>query len=251
MFSLGILSKKPWIKSTLLLFSLFTIISFSAFAGWNCKEGKEKVTTKKITLENFTSVNFNLPGDLILKQVNEAAPKTLEVSINDDLHQYITTEIKDGQLIIAADPCIKSDDEMIFTLIVANLEKITVNGSGDVASEKPIKAEKLKLNINGSGDMELELEVAELKTNINGSGDIEVKGTCGNLSANINGSGDFEGEKFETKDADISIQGSGDVNLRVTGNLKATILGSGDVTYSGKPTNVQSNIIGSGDINGR
>jgi hypothetical protein len=97
----------------------------------------------------------------------------------------------------------------------------------------------------------LPLAYEKLKTSINGSGDVELSGKVANADININGSGDVEAEKLETVDAYVNINGSGDCNLRVTGNLKATIVGSGDISYSGKPQNVKSNVIGSGNIEGR
>ena len=121
--------------SFLLLFS-FVLITSTACAGWNCKEGKEKPTTEKRNLENFSAIEMNIQGDIKLVVVNENAPKTVEINTNADLIQYITTEIKDGKLIIDSDPCIDPDGDLIFTLTVSNLEKITINGSGDVEAEK-------------------------------------------------------------------------------------------------------------------
>lgn len=236
--------------SFLLLFS-FVLITSTACAGWNCKEGKEKPTTEKRNLENFTAIEMNIQGDIKLVVVNESAPKTVEINTNADLIQYITTEIKDGKLIIDSDPCIDPDGDLIFTLTVSNLEKITINGSGDITSEKELSGQELSIQINGSGDVKLPLNFERLKTSINGSGDLELTGKVANADININGSGDVEAEKLETVDADVNINGSGDCNLRVTGNLKATIVGSGDISYSGKPQNVKSNIIGSGNIEGR
>ena len=194
---------------------------------------------------------MNIQGDIKLVVVNENAPKTVEINTNADLIQYITTEIKDGKLIIDSDPCIDPDGDLIFTLTVSNLEKITINGSVDITCEKELSGQELSIQINGSGDVELPLAYEKLKTSINGSGDAELSGKVANADININGSGDVEAEKLETVDADVNINGSGDCNLRVTGNLKATIVGSGDISYSGKPQNVKSNVIGSGNIEGR
>jgi len=236
--------------STFILLS-FVLITSNACAGWNCKEGKEKPTTEKRNLENFTAIELNIQGDVKLMVVNENSPKTIEINTNADLIQYIKTEVKDGKLIIDADPCIDPDGDLIFTLTVSNLDQITINGSGDIMCEKEMTGEKLKIQINGSGDVELNLNYNELDANINGSGDAELTGKVAEADISINGSGDVKAEKLETTNTEVNINGSGDCNIKVVGELKATIVGSGDITYSGKPQNVKSSVIGSGNIEGR
>lgn len=230
---------------------LFSLTSCQLFGGWNCIEGKEKVTSEKRNLEEFTGVELNLSGTVYLNRVNAEAPKTIEISTHADLLQYIKTEVVEGKLIITADPCIEAEDGLTFQLTVGDLKSLQVNGSGDFITSKKLDVGTLELGVNGSGDMELELKAGAVNIGINGSGDVELNGDAQNVSISINGSGDVEGKKFETVDANVSIQGSGDTEIRVTGTLEVNIMGSGDVTYSGKPENVKTNVMGSGDVEGR
>ena len=87
-----------------------------------------------------------------------------------------------------------------------------------------------------------------MKMNISGSGDITANGDVQTLKAKINGSGDILATKLKSKSATIEINGSGDAIIWADNSIIAKINGSGDIKYYGNPTNVESNINGSGDI---
>ena len=59
---------------------------------------------------------------------------------------------------------------------------------------------------------------------------------------------DFDGSSLDSKNVDVKIAGSGDVNVVCNGTLKVRISGSGDVKYSGNPTSKDTKVSGSGSI---
>ena len=68
------------------------------------------------------------------------------------------------------------------------------------------------------------------------------------LGVAIAGSGDFDGDALQTKQANASIRGSGDVDLFVTEQLSADIRGSGDITIKGNPKKIDVQTKGSGRV---
>lgn len=229
-----------------LAFMLF--LSFTACAGWNCETGKEKVSTEKRNLENFNALELNIKAKVNLVFVNESAPKTIEITTHADLIKLISTKVENGVLVISSDPCIDAKDGLTIKLNTAILGDIKINGSGDVFSEKEMVSENLNIVINGSGDINLPVNITNLNVKINGSGDVALNGKSNECTININGSGDFEAPKLEIINANIDINGSGDADVKVKNTLKAKIVGSGDVTFYGKPNTIVPNIIGSGSV---
>ena len=55
----------------------------------------------------------------------------------------------------------------------------------------------------------------------------------------------MEASELESKDAEVSIAGSGSVKVWATDKLESSIVGSGDVYYKGRPL-VESKTVGSG-----
>lgn len=70
------------------------------------------------------------------------------------------------------------------------------------------------MQINGSGDGEIiGVNNERLELSINGSGDLNVSGKSQSMEFNINGSGDITMDEVSSKDVEVSINGSGDVKI--------------------------------------
>lgn len=87
---------------------------------------------------------------------------------------------------------------------------IKISGSGDVTAQR---AENLDVAISGSGDVAIDDVAGNLSCSIKGSGDLACGGTVEHLEIKITGSGDFDGQQLTANEADITISGSGNVNL--------------------------------------
>ncbi len=269
---------------TLALFLGMLLISDQAIAQWSGVKGNGKVVTKERTVSDFSGIKISCSADVFLKQGKGNA---ISVRTDENLQDMIETEVRKGMLHIDVDGNIRNVEVLEVYVTVNNLEKVVINGSGDVESENTIEGMDFEIYINGSGDVELDLDVKSLETEINGSGDVEVSGVQGNFELLVAGSGDFSAEDLRLSECHVRINGSGDVKLEgsadqlfinqsasgdvnmysltagdveatasgsgdivvyVTGRLKARLSGSGDLTYKGDPTSVDVSASGSGEV---
>jgi hypothetical protein len=246
--------------------------------------GNGKVVSTERTVGDFTAISINSSADVKLMQGNEIK---VVVKTDENLQEKVTTEVSDGLLRIDCKGNISRVTELTVFVTVKNLERVRINGSGDVESEGQIRGNDLEILINGSGDVEMDLDMKHVVTRINGSGDVELSGIRGNLELFVNGSGDFEAERVRLDQCNVTLNGSGnaklngsanevklnqsasgDINLfnlkannvvadsrgsgdmvvSVSGNLKVSLRGSGDLTYYGNPISIDTSAKGSGDI---
>lgn len=132
---------------------------------------------------------------------------------------------------------------------VPSLQAAAIRGSGDINIDQ-VQGPTFAATVDGSGDLDVrQLRVAgDASFNITGSGGIRAGGGAQRTNASLNGSGDLSLAGFETRDATISLVGSGDVALRATGTAAVQLTGSGGVTIAGgaRCTIAKS---GSGDVN--
>tara|TARA_R110002073_G_scaffold29837_4_gene93603 strand:+ start:8801 stop:9802 length:1002 start_codon:yes stop_codon:yes gene_type:complete len=108
----------------------------------------------------------------------------------------------------------------------------------------------LDLTMSSCGRFETGDIAHDAEININGSGDITTRAIGGNVDIGINGSGDVVlGTVAGT--ADVGINGSGDVQMAdVGGDAEVGINGSGDVEF-GTIAGLAVRISGSGDVEAR
>jgi hypothetical protein len=124
---------------------------------------------------------------------------------------------------------------------------IALNGCGDAeigAVDGP-----MKLSLAGSGDFDA-LSARGVELDLSGSGGVTIGSVSGPLTVSLAGSSGVDAQTV-TGDLDASIAGSGDIAIEggQINNGRMNIAGSGEITIEAPITNAQARVAGSGDIN--
>ncbi|CAN7222330.1 head GIN domain-containing protein [Neorhizobium tomejilense] len=103
--------------------------------------------------------------------------------------------------------------------------------------------------LRGSGDLTLsQINQPKLQVTIEGSGDVTATGTADAVDLRISGSGEAQFGDLTAKSVKVDIRGSGDARLTAQVDADVSISGSGDIELFGRPTMRRSEIRGSGSI---
>lgn len=131
--------------------------------------------------------------------------------------------------------------------------ELRVEGSGDVRAET-VDVDVIEAVVTGSGNLLFrQLQARSGEFVVTGSGDLKVfeNSFVNELEVNVIGSGDASLGRLDCERAEVNVIGSGDASIgEVSGQLNATILGSGDISYRGSPV-VEMVELGSGDVRRR
>jgi hypothetical protein len=106
-------------------------------------------------------------------------------------------------------------------------------------------------NIDLSGGSNIDLghvDQEELKITISGSGSVTAEGKVNRLILDIPGSGHAKLGKLAARSVSVMMMGSGTAIVAPREELKATIMGSGDVHVLTRPARIERSIMGSGHI---
>jgi hypothetical protein len=215
--------------------------------GFSTVRGSGNVVTEGRPVSGFTSVDFSGIGEITVQIGDEEA---LRIEAEDNLLEYLETEVRDSALIIGIRDRVNlvPDEPIKFYLTVKSLEGISISGLGKVEAPA-LTAERFSVEISGSGNMSIEsLEAASLNVDISGLGGLEVGGgSVDELNIDISGSGNYEGRNLEGKRAAVSLSGLGSATLWAIETLDVQISGAGSVSYAGQPR-VSSEISGAGSL---
>jgi hypothetical protein len=269
----------------LLAVVIMLLITQQAAAQWaKSTRGNGNVVSTERQVGDFSGVEVNCSANVYLTQGTKTA---VRVITDENLQEKIETTVSGNVLEIDVDGSITRTKKLDVYVTVENLNKIRINGSGDVESENVIKGIDLAIDINGSGNVEVDLDMKNVETSINGSGDVELSGVAGDFELKVTGSGSFKGTDMRLNNCNITVLGSGDVELRgsatkvdakqsasgdinlynltaqdvnaksngsgdvvvsVSGTLNVRLNGSGDLTYTGTPVSVDVSSSGSGEV---
>lgn len=140
-----------------------------------------------------------------------------------------------------------SGKDVTVAVTLPALHGVAIAGSADVQADKG-SGDVFDVRVAGSGNLLLaSLETRTANVSVSGSGDVKLSGRCGALNVKIAGSGDADLSGLACTNTAISIAGSGNVSARATGQADVRIAGSGDVTISGG-ARCTKKVAGSGNV---
>lgn len=188
-------------------------------------EGSGKLASEERDLKAFDALSLNVAAQVV---VRSGAETTLKITADDNILPIISTKSRGGTLHIDTDRGFSTSNEIRIEIEIPRLTQAEVNGSGSI-DIRDVTQDDVDLTINGSGD-------------------IRAKGQASELSATINGSGRLLAEDLETEEASVTLSGSGSADIHATQRVRAEVMGSGTVSYSGEPEEVRPSVLGSGSI---
>jgi hypothetical protein len=206
----------------------------------------EPVTVRR-EVPAFERVDLRGPIDA---RIRIGPARAVSLTIDSNLEAHVRTRVEDGTLRVDTDEPIAPRKTARLEVTVPSLRAVSARGSGDVAIEGGEGGEgDLRLEVRGSGDLSWRGKVGALAVALQGSGGATLEGETRSLTASLAGSGDLRGSGLTVRDATVSAQGSGDVEITLAGGtLTASTAGSGDVVWSGEGTVSAASSSGSGRI---
>jgi len=219
---------------------------------FNCLDGNGVLKTEKRFVSEFYGVENHTNFEV---EVIADDTYAVEVIADQNLLSYISTSVRDGNLIIDTDNdrCLNSTYNMVVEVRMPSLDLVELTGSGNI-DVYDFDCQYIEIKNSGSGDVDITNMVSTSTVDVVliGSGDVVIvwgKARKGNYL--ISGSGNIEANDFKVDECYATNSGSGDIYCYVYDLLHATISGSGDIFYSGSPDEIIEVDTGSGDLRSR
>lgn len=216
-------------------------------------KGSGNVTSQTISVNDFTRIELDGEGEIIVTQADEYSVK---VEAEDNILDEIKAEEKGNTLKINKRKSVPylwgrklNNKEPIKIYVSATkLERISLSGQGKLSLDK-FNAEKLTVNASGENSATVKsLTLKELDLKISGSFNGEFSGSTNKQRIRISGAGEYNAKDLKSNEAEIDISGAGDAVVNASEKLDINISGAGTVTYSGSPKKVDQEISGSGKV---
>jgi Putative auto-transporter adhesin, head GIN domain len=235
-------------KNLKLLTILILIFGFTACVDAQIRRtvtGNRDVVRRDRPAGNFTGIRVSTGIDVYLKQTGD---ESISLEADENLHEYIKTEIRDGVLYVFTDVNIRSAEMKRVYVTMDKIESIRTSSAGDVIGESPIKTDELELSASSAGGINLEVYAREIGIDISSSGDITLNGEADVLDANLSSAGDLNAYDLEVKDAEVSASSAGDADVYVSERLRARASSAGDINYRGNPKYIDAHASSAGGI---
>lgn len=227
----------------------FLIISTSVNAQFFTKKikGNGNIETETRSVSDYDKIG--VAGAFEVQLIKGSEGK-ITVKADDNLMEYIITEVKNGSLKIKTKKGYNIRTKRTIEIIVPfkDIEAVSLAGSGEVYSEDLIDSSNLELSVAGSGSMKLEVSSKYLKSSVAGSGNLRLTGDTKEYKCNVAGSGNINSYDLKANKVTVNVAGSGNVKVNAIDEIHAKSAGSGDIYYSGNPEIQKIKSAGSGSV---
>ena len=199
-------------------------------AGLGGRRGSGNIISETRDIGPFSQVAVAGNARVFLTQGTAGAAPSLVVEVDDNLMEYVRTEVDDFTLRLGFAGTVGGyapTQPLTFHLTARRLRGLELDGAGSIEATN-INAPRLVVEISGAGRVRLTGKVEEQYVTLSGSGRYDAAGT-------------------ESETARVRVNGSGAALVWASDTLAARLNGSGRISYYGQPQ-VSRDITGSGQV---
>jgi hypothetical protein len=188
------------------------------------ERGSGRMATEVRTVGDFSQLDV---GSVFQVEVVAQKEFSVEVEADDNLLQFIRTEVNDGRLEISLSKSVKTSNPMRIRISAPNIDRVEASGASRV-NVSDLKNSEIALDTSGASKINLAGETSKLTVDVSGASQIDA----GSLSASA---------------ANIDASGASHVNVNVANELTAEASGASRITYTGSP-NVRKSTSGASSV---
>ena len=152
----------------------------------------------------------------------------VKVEADENLLQYIKTEVDGGVLKISSTERIRSHEPLRVRVSAPTIESLEASGV-------------CKVSLTGVKNNELTIGTS-------GASKVILTGETSWLSIDVSGASSVEGESLKAENAKIEASGASKVNVFVTGRLVSDASGASKIGYTGNPASVEKSASGASKV---
>ena len=266
----SVIMKKIQINSTPLLIVLFVFFFQSVQAQfWNTlgEKGSGNVVSEQRDVANFNKIQAAAGIDVYFS----IGDKNVKVVADDNLIEYIKTEVKDGRLYIGRtkNKTFRKVTKTEVYVSAPELVEAKATSGADFEAKGIIKAKSFIASSSSGADLEIQLDVNTLEASASSGADLEIKVTANAIDASASSGGEvslsgtsktatlsassganIDAYKLTVEDCISNASSAGSIHVTVTQSLNGKASSGGDVRYKGNPAKVDRTESSGGDVSG-
>jgi len=207
--------------------------------------GNGNVKTEDRSTDSFDRLKVSSGIDVFITQGDT---ESIKVIADENLLQYISTEIYDNTLTVESRARIRNAKSKEVHLVYKTLRKIDISSAGNVEGTNRMKTDELDLDLSSAGDLTLDVEVSRINLDISSAGDAKLSGTVDELDADLSSAGDLNAYDLLARKARVSTSSAGSAKISASEEVDLNASSAGDIYYKGDPKTTSINRSSAGSI---
>jgi hypothetical protein len=237
--------KKVNIQFLAILF-IATIFTSCGSDMFNGVVGNRNIVTIERTIKaDFSGIKVSTGIDLFIRQ---GSTNAITVEADENLHDLIITEVKEGILKIYTDKNIWKSKARKVYVTIENLTLLKASSGSNVKSESVINTNEIYIDASSGASIDIEVVAKSAVTEASSGSDVKIKGTTINHTARASSGSSINAYKLKSTNANASASSGASINIYASKNMDAKASSGGVIDYTGNPTKISKEASSGGSI---
>lgn len=188
-------------------------------------KGSGVSATERRDLSDFTAVDV---GGVFQVEITAQKDFGVEIEADDNLMEYIKTEVRGGVLKIRTEKKISTRNAIRIRISAPAIERLDVSGAAKVGL--------------------VDLKGGDLTIDSSGASKVTATGEAAKLVVDVSGASKIDASGLQAATASVDASGASRVNVNVTGELRSDASGASKITYHGTPSSVVTKTSGAAKV---
>jgi len=208
--------------------------------------GSKNVTTESRTItSDFTGIKVSQGIEV---QLTQDPTTSLTAEMDDNLHELLITEVKDGMLKIYFEKNVGKRKASTIYLTMPKISSITSSSGSEVIGKNTLKINELSLDASSGSEINLRVEANAISSESSSGSEIELQGTCQNFAANSSSGSQIDAEKLITSTAAADASSGSSIDLHATESIIASASSGASIDCEGNPKEKNIQKSSGGDV---
>ena len=232
------------------------------------EKGNGNVVSETRNVSSFDKISATSGIDVIF----ETGSQSVEVTTDENLLEYIVTEVKNSELIIKRKNKIniKKATKQEVRVSAPTLVAVSSSSGADFTAKGVIKsstmdissssgadlqmsvdAKKLSVNSSSGADLQLNIQSDDIEAKASSGADMELKGSARTAKLSASSGAEVNAYQLTVDTCDAKASSAGGISITVKNELNAKASSGGDVSYKGSPKTTNVTKSSGGDVSAR
>lgn len=200
--------------------------------------------TETRNVDAFTGVSSNA---LVSIELKSGSPCSIVLEGDAESTKSITTEVKDGMLVIGQDGKSKSGPvKMIVT--ISELKKLEIGGPATLTGGGTFTSDSVQIEGSGGSQLEFTVNATAVNVELSGASSLHLCGTATRFYARLSGASQMRAGCMDAQIVDIETSGASDGSIMASQKVTARSSGASDILIYGDATDRQVETSGASSI---
>ena len=231
----------------LLILTISLTLSSCWFMGPSVK-GNGNVTEEIRQVEEFEQIKVTRGMNVYITQ---GSPAKVVVIADNNLHEIITTEVKNGVLTVSVNENIRWAKEKKVMVTTEKISAIDASSGSNAWSQNQIMSENLNLNASSGANLTMEVNVNRLQADCSSGANIKLSGLAKGASLEASSGANLKGPDLNAEDCTMRASSGANISSSVSGRMEAHASSGGNVVYYGTPASSEVKTSSGGNVRGK